>query len=207
MVRGLAWRCCGEPVGEERLQRRRDQGHDRRRRPCGVLAGGGQREQFRGGRQIPVGGGWFAVPEVGRQRRDLGLHVLAGAIPAEQGADREGVAQVVQPGPVGRIGSDAGVVDEPPERLADHGIEQPFAGQGDEEGSDPRRAAGARRAAGRSRSAPSCCWSAEAPAGTCRTWTRGSTARHRPSRRRPRSSLIASPIRSPLAASSPIRVW
>jgi hypothetical protein len=35
------------------------------------------------------------MSEIGRQGRDLRLHVLVGAIPVEQGADREGVTQVV----------------------------------------------------------------------------------------------------------------
>jgi hypothetical protein len=35
---------------------------------------------------------------------------------------------------VGRIGSDAGVVDDPTERLPDHRVKQPFPGQRGEEG-------------------------------------------------------------------------
>ena len=37
----------------------------------------------------------FPVTQVGRQPRNLGLHILACAIPAEQGADRESMSQVV----------------------------------------------------------------------------------------------------------------
>jgi hypothetical protein len=73
------------------------------------------------------------VTEVGRQRRDLCLHVLPRAIPTEQGSDREGVPQVVQPWRAVRTCSDTGVVDELPVGLGDHGIEQPFPGEGHEE--------------------------------------------------------------------------
>ena len=100
----------------------------------GVLPGGGQRQQFGRCRQVPVGGRRFAVTQVSRQRRDLGLHVLACAIPAEQGADGEGVSEVVQPRRRGRASADASVVDELPECQLHDGVEQPFAVEGHEEG-------------------------------------------------------------------------
>ena len=43
-----------EPVGEERLQRRGDRGHDRAACHAASCRRGGQREQLRGGRQVPV---------------------------------------------------------------------------------------------------------------------------------------------------------
>ena len=60
---------------------------------------GGQRQQLRHGRQVPVGGDGFAVAQVGGQPRQQGADVDAGPVPAEQGAHREGVAQVMDPGP------------------------------------------------------------------------------------------------------------
>ena len=51
----------------------------------------------------------------------------------EQGADREGVPQVVKPWRAVTIGSDAGVVDKLAEGLANHSVADPVAGQRDEE--------------------------------------------------------------------------
>jgi hypothetical protein len=56
--------------------------------------------------------GWFAVSQIGRQRRDLGLDVVLGAIPVQQGLDGEGMTQVVQPRRVRCVGADSGGGDE-----------------------------------------------------------------------------------------------
>ncbi len=59
----------------------------------GELAGS-ESEQLGGGGQIPVGGSRVAVTEIGRQRRETGLDVLAVAIPADQRVHGERVAQI-----------------------------------------------------------------------------------------------------------------
>ncbi|GAA0981711.1 hypothetical protein GCM10009555_050310 [Acrocarpospora macrocephala] len=55
----------------------------------------GQGEQFGCGLEIPVGRLGPGVTEEGRKDRQAGGNVDTGAIPADQGVDRESVAQVV----------------------------------------------------------------------------------------------------------------
>ena len=68
------------------------------------------------------------MSKVGRQRRDLRLDVLAAPIPAKQGANREGVTQVVKPRRGECTRSDSCCVDQLPEGRADDFVEKPFAG-------------------------------------------------------------------------------
>ena len=107
----------GEPVGEERLAAWGRSRSSCRHLPARLQALRGQREQLGCGRQVPVRRARIAMPEIGRQRRQLGLDVGAAAIPAQQGAHREPVAQVVNPRRRRGIGSDSRAVAEPPERL------------------------------------------------------------------------------------------
>ena len=205
MVRGLAWRWLAETVGEERLQGAGDQRHDLTA-AAQSLAGGGAGQQLGDRGQVPVGRARFAVAEVGRQRRDLGLHVLTGPVPAQQGPDGEGVAEVVQPGPPRRVGSDAAGVDDVAECLRDHRVAQPVPGAGGEEASAAAPSAAARREGGRSRPGPA---RVDSVTGTSRDLPNfDSRISSTPvdQSMSARSSLIASPIRSPVAASRPIRV-
>ncbi len=185
MVCGLALPLPDQPVGEERLQGGGERGHGRPAR-CGRSSRcAGQRRaarvrrtdtsRCRPGRRGR--GRWTAAA--------AGPHVAAGAVPVEQGGDREacgadrgcGAARRrpgLQPGPARPAG----------ERRADVAVEQPGAGRGDEQ----RRGAGpgvqpvAAAAGSRAALAP---WSgAAAPAGTCRTWPGARSARRRRGRGR-----------------------
>ena len=62
----------------------------------------------------------LGVPEEGGQQRQVRLHVEALPIPAEQDVHRQGVAEVVQPGPT-RLGAglEAGVADQAGEDVVD----------------------------------------------------------------------------------------
>lgn len=73
------------------------------------------------------------MAEVGRQGRDPRLDVIPISIPGEQGTDREGVSQIVQPRRARCTDPDPGTVDEFPEQRLHHLVAQPFAGQGHEE--------------------------------------------------------------------------
>ena len=60
---------------------------------------GGEREQLRGGLQIPIGRSRVHMPEIGAQQREPRLDVLASprvAVGVEQRVDREGVAQIMR---------------------------------------------------------------------------------------------------------------
>jgi hypothetical protein len=77
------------------------------------------------------------VALVGRQRGQLGLHVLAGSIPAEQSHHGEPVTQVVQPRRARCVRADAGFGDDATECLADDLVDQPAAGSGNEQAGLP----------------------------------------------------------------------
>lgn len=73
-----------------------------------------QTEQLWGAREVPIGGAWLTVAQVGRERRQARLDVLAVAIPVDQRMNGEGVAQIVNVGVDRRLGSDASGVGELP---------------------------------------------------------------------------------------------
>ena len=85
-----------QPVGEERLERRREQAHDRsprrvragRARARAALGRLADTSRWRRGRRA----------EERREQRQLGVDVLAGLIPADQRADSERVPEVVRAG-------------------------------------------------------------------------------------------------------------
>ncbi len=75
------------------------------------------------------------VAQVGRQRRHLRLDVGAVSIPADQGTDREAVAQVVGSRSAGRrTWPQAGLADQFEPGEVGVAVEEPAAGGGDEEG-------------------------------------------------------------------------
>src|SRR5258708_4096961 len=83
-----------------------------------------QAEQLRGAREVPVGGAWLHVAQVGRQRRQAGLNVFGVAIPVDQHVNRERVAQIVNVRADRRLSSDARGVDELPKRDQNVGVEE-----------------------------------------------------------------------------------
>ena len=90
-----------QPVGEVRLQRRGEGGHD------GPLSAGSSRraarpEQLGRRGQVVVGAGRVDVAHVGRQRRQAGLHVGAGRVPVQQRAHRKAVPDVMHARPTAR---------------------------------------------------------------------------------------------------------
>ena len=133
MVRGLAWRCWASrsvkkacSVGAIRVMT----GPPTTRCPGGRRPARAAPERPRGTSR------WSSV------RGARGRSTATGSWPATSSParyqpsrvrDRESVAEVVQPRRAGRTGADAGVVDELPEGLRDHGVEQPLRGEGDEE--------------------------------------------------------------------------
>ena len=122
-----------QPVGEEGLQDRGEGGHGVP--PVrGLQASCRQGEQLGRAGQVPVRGGRGDVPEVGRQGGQAGLHVLAVAVPAEQGLDREGVTQAVD----GRAGprsalADPCLAEQVAEGRLHGGLAQPRPGRGHQE--------------------------------------------------------------------------
>src|SRR6266851_1924562 len=90
-------------------------------------------EQLRGAREVPVGGAWLHVAQVGRQRRQAGLNVFAVVIPVDQRVNGEGVAQIVNMGADRRLSSDASGGSELPKRDQDVGVEEAGADERDEE--------------------------------------------------------------------------
>src|SRR5258708_994415 len=91
-----------------------------------------QAEQLRGAREVPVGGAWLNVAQVGRQRRQARLNVFAVAIPVDEGVHRERVAQIVDVRNDGRLRSDASGGGELPKRDQDVLIEEAGADDRDE---------------------------------------------------------------------------
>jgi plasmid stabilization system protein ParE len=80
------------------------------------------------------------MPEIGGEQRQSRLDLDAGAIPLEQRAHREGVAQAVQRWAAARRPRfEARAIDELNERVADVAVDQPRAGRGDEHGVADRR--------------------------------------------------------------------
>ena len=74
------------------------------------------------------------VPEVGRQQRQPGLHVDAGAVPAEQGRAGEGVPVIVQPGTAPRRArAQSRGIGELREGVLDGDVDQPLVHRGHEE--------------------------------------------------------------------------
>ena len=67
--------------------------------PCGAF--GGELHQLRDGGDVPVGALGADVPEVSLQGRHLGVDVLAGPVPVQQGSDCQAVPQVMDAGPAG----------------------------------------------------------------------------------------------------------
>src|SRR5712691_10219176 len=90
----------------------------------GLETASGQAEQFRGTREVPISGAWLKVAQVGRQRRQASLDVLAVAIPVDQRVHGEGVAQIVNVGTHRRLGSDTSGVGELPKRNQDVGVKE-----------------------------------------------------------------------------------
>jgi hypothetical protein len=50
--------------------------------------------------KITLSSGKMLMPEVGRQKREFGIQILAVLIPAAQGTNGEQVTSVVDPGPL-----------------------------------------------------------------------------------------------------------
>jgi hypothetical protein len=74
------------------------------------------------------------VAEIGRKPRQHGLHVETGAIPAEQGADGEAVAKIVNPRPaVGRARTEANPSSQLVEGPIDVRLEELGSSHGHEE--------------------------------------------------------------------------
>ena len=129
---------AGQPVGEERLQGRSERGHGRSRRWSSSRCPARASSSGRRG-QVPVGGAWVDVAEVGGQQGEPGLPVLAGGVGIEQAADRERMTQIVDARAAGRRpGLQPGLAGQPRERRVHVAIQQPGAGRGDEH----RRGAG-----------------------------------------------------------------
>ena len=127
-----------QPVGEERLQGGGEQAH--RGSTGGLLEPlGRRREQFRGGGEVPVGGGRVGVAEVGRQERQLRRDVDVGAVPVAQRGHREAVPQPVdsRAGCACR-GGDSGAGEQFGEGVVHAAVEQPGAAGGDEEAARAR---------------------------------------------------------------------
>jgi hypothetical protein len=94
---------------------------------------GGVAEELGRRGQVVVGVAGLPVPEVGRKPRQPDLDVVAFAIPAEQGAHGEGLAQIMDPRGMRRPGADAGFLAQHPERRPDALVDDPRAAQRDEE--------------------------------------------------------------------------
>src|ERR1700730_12660373 len=91
-----------------------------------------QAEQLWGDREIPVGGTWLHVAQVGRQRRQAGLNAFAVAIPVEQRVHRERVAQIVNVSADRRLSPDASYVSELPKRDQNIRVQEASADDRDE---------------------------------------------------------------------------
>src|SRR5207253_9103063 len=82
----------------------------------GLETASGQTQQLRGAREIPVSGAWLHMAQVGRQRGQTGLNILAVAVPVDQRVHRERVAQIVNVSADRRLSPDASGVGELPKR-------------------------------------------------------------------------------------------
>ena len=75
------------------------------------------------------------MPEMGGQDRDAGVHVAALAVRVEEGADREGMTEIVQSrGPAARLGLQAASGSQRPERRVGHAAAEAAARLADEQG-------------------------------------------------------------------------
>ena len=184
-----------QPVGEERLQRRRDERHGQT--ACRVVERAGRRA--RAARAPPTGRSTCSagsrVAEIGRQPRQPALDVDAGAIPVEQGANGERMPEVVDPR------RDRARRRRSPASVAEPAEDRPDALVDDAACRAARRRScrswGAGRAGGGgagSARARRGCSAAAAPGATCRTSSDGSAARRR--RRRDRRDRDGAPRRS-----------
>ena len=96
-MRGLAFSLGDQPLGEERLKRRREQSHGASsrqpssRRPTSC-------EQLGHRLQVPVRAAGCDVPEERGEQRQLAVDVLAGAMPVQQRADSKRMPEVVRAG-------------------------------------------------------------------------------------------------------------
>src|SRR6266851_5882625 len=104
--------------------------------PFGLVeACGGEGQQLGSGGQVPVRPGRSGVSEIGRQPRHPGRDIHARSVPVDQGVDREGVAQVVDPRPAGSgAGLEAYVAHQASKGPMDVLVDEPGTSHGDEEG-------------------------------------------------------------------------
>ena len=160
------------------------------------------------GLQIPIGRSGVDVPEVGATAADS-LDVLdvaaVVAVGVKQRVDRERVAQVMRPRPAGRRARrESGVRDDPLERQMHVAVGQPRPGRRGEHARRSARSGRAGRGGPGRRAAPRSSSRRRRARGTCRTCCRERSARRVGWSMSPRSRRIASPIRIPVTASSPI---
>ena len=89
---------AGQPVGEERLQSRRECGHGRAPKRLSRRAAANSISSGSSG-QVPVGARRVDMSEVGGQDRHPALDLDPGSMPLDQGADSETVPQIMDTWP------------------------------------------------------------------------------------------------------------
>src|SRR6266545_1514470 len=101
----------------------------------GLEALAGEREELWRCLEVPVGGCGADVAEDRGQQRQAGVDVRALAVPLDQLAHREAVAQVVDPGPAALpAGLQAGAAGQLGKRSVHRALAQPGAADGDQQG-------------------------------------------------------------------------